>query len=106
MWSVGGPKSILVAIQILFSSLLILVVDEFNRIQTENRVKRNVCCYCCLLSLLLLMVVAVYFNERETFSTRDVAVLLLCLILLCSYCILIWCSVYVAVGIFLFEFGV
>lgn len=78
MWSAGGPKSVLVAIQILFFLVIVIsFVDEFNRIQTKNRVKRNVMAIvvvCCLLSLLL-VVVAVYFNERETFSTRDVAVL-------------------------------
>lgn len=60
-----------------FLVIVISFVDEFNRTKTKNRVKRNVVAIvvvCCLLSLLL-VVVAVYFNERETFSTRDVAVL-------------------------------
>lgn len=44
MWSAGGPKSVLVvAIQILFFLVIVIsFVDEFNRIQTKNRVKRNV----------------------------------------------------------------
>lgn len=56
MWSAGGPKSVLVAIQILFFLVIVIsFVDEFNRIQTKNRVKRNVmaivvvvvCYRCC-----------------------------------------------------------
>lgn len=67
MWSVGGPKSV----HGCNPNSFFLRIDYFNRIQTEKRVKRNIVAIVVWLSL---MVVAVYFNERETFSTRDVAV--------------------------------
>lgn len=49
MWSVGGPKSILVAIQILFFLFCLLFIYELNR--TENWVETK----CCRLLLLLLL---------------------------------------------------
>lgn len=46
-----------------------------NLTEPKTGLKRNVvvCCYCCC--CYLVVVVDVYCNERETFSTRDVAVL-------------------------------